>query len=76
MTQSENMAQLEQLQALKATRDRVLEVKERMVPLVEQMAAEGDPLAKYLISELKKAEEAMTLANMDAHNFIEERTDG
>ena len=43
MTQSENMAQLEQLQALKATRDRVLEVKERMVPLVEQMAAEGDP---------------------------------
>lgn len=54
----------------------MVEVKDLMVPLVEQLATEGNSLARYLVAELERAEEAMALANMDAHAFLEEKTDG
>lgn len=46
MTLAENMAQLSQLQGLKAAHARLLEVYRMMVPVVERLASEGDPLAK------------------------------
>ena len=61
-----------QLMALKGTRDRVIEIKDLMVPLVERMAAEGNSLARYLVAELERAEDAMALASMDGHAFLEE----
>ena len=75
MTQSENIAQLKQIQALKAARDRVLKLYRMMLPLVANLALEGDSLAKYLIAEHDKAQESMALTNMDAHEFLQERTE-
>lgn len=74
--ESEDMAQLTQLQALKAARDRVLKVYGMMVPLVENLALEGDSLAKYIIAEHEKAQDTLSLTNLDAHAFLKENTDG
>ena len=65
-----------QLMALKEARDRVLKVYGMMVPLIENLALEGDSLAKYLIAEHNKAQDTLSITNLDAANFVEERTDG
>lgn len=71
-----SMAQLEQLASLTSARDRVLELWKLMVPLVAELAKEGNSLAAYLIDEHDRAQEAMVLASMSAHHFLEEKTDG
>ena len=67
-----SMKQLEQLAALAEARDRVLELREMCVPLVGQLAAEGNSLARYIVDQLELAEQAMALASMDGHAFLEE----
>ena len=69
MTQAEADTQL---MALTSARDRVIEVWKLMVPLIEQMAAEGNSLAAFLVTELELAEQNMALASMSAHAFVEE----
>lgn len=78
VTQSEGTAQLNQIHALKATRDRVIEIKDLMVPLVERMAAEGNSLLAISSpsSREPRTQWRWRTANMDARDFIEENTDG
>ncbi len=63
---------LEQLSALRATHKRVLEVRGLMVPLIEMQANLGDPLAKYLIHELEKAEIARQAEHVAASDLLAE----
>lgn len=68
---TQEMRQLEQMQALTASRSRVTEVMLMMVPLVEKLAAE-DPLARYLVEEFEKAWDIMASENMSAAELIAE----
>ena len=63
---------LEQLEALRATHKRVLEVMGMMTPLIEMQARLGDPLAKYLIDELEVAETARQAEHVAASGLIAE----
>ncbi|CAN5521128.1 hypothetical protein BH20ACT21_BH20ACT21_24340 [soil metagenome] len=63
---------LEHLEALKQTHDRVTEVMLMMEPLVRVMAAEGNPLAGYVIDQLEEARVAMKSENVGAGAFLAE----
>ena len=65
------MRQLEQMQALTASRGRVTDVLLMMVPLVRQLA-DNDPLARYLVEEFEKAWDIMVSENMSAAEFVAE----
>ena len=60
------------LQALEQTHDRVTEVMTMMEPLVRVMAAEGNPLAAYVIDQLEEARTAMQSENVAAGAFLAE----
>jgi len=63
---------VEQLEALRATHKRVLEVMLMMVPLIEKQASSGDPLARYLVDELEVAETARKAEHVAASDLIAE----
>ena len=44
--------------------------------LVERQANQGDPLAKYVIGELDKAEIALQAENMAGFDFVDEASRG
>ncbi len=67
---TDEMRRLEQLQALKAANSRVLEVLHLMVPLIEELAMEGNSLAKYLLGELDKANLMVESENLSAREFL------
>jgi len=69
------MAQLAQLQGLSAKRKRVTEVLYLMVPLVRQLA-DDNATARWLLSELEVAEDALATENMAASEFVAERKAG
>lgn len=69
MSESER---LETLEALEQTHGRVLEVMLMMEPLVRVMAAEGNPLAAYLVDQLDEARTAMKSENVAAGAFLAE----
>ena len=62
----------EVLGALNASRRRYLEALTTCASLVERQANQGDPLAKFAISELDKAEIALKAENMAGHAFVDE----
>ena len=68
---TQEMKQLEQMQSLTASRGRVTEVLLLMVPLV-RLAAESDPLARYLVGEFDRAWDVMASENMSAAEFVAE----
>jgi hypothetical protein len=72
VSQAETMAQLQQIQALKAARDRIDEVLWMMVPVVQELAAEGNSVARYLVEEFDKAQDTLKLTNLAAHTFLED----
>lgn len=63
---------LETLEALDRARRRYVAVLETCAALVEQQASQGDPLAKYVISELDAAATAMKSENVAGHAFLAE----
>ena len=63
---------LKTLEALKQSHARVLEVMFMMEPLVRVMAAEGNPLASYVIDQLEEARIAMQSENVAASSFLAE----
>lgn len=62
----------EVLSALKESRRRYLAALTTCATLVERQANQGDPLAKFAISELGKAEIALKAENMAGHAFVDE----
>ena len=63
---------LKTLEALKQSHACVLEVMFMMEPLVRVMAAEGNPLASYVIDQLEEARIAMQSENVAASSFLAE----
>ena len=63
---------LEHLEALEQTHGRVLEAMMMMEPLVRVMAAEGNPLATFVIDQLEEARTAMQSENVAAGAFLAE----
>jgi hypothetical protein len=63
------------LHALKESRDRVVACLWTMVPLAERLAAEGDPLARYLLEELEAANDAMKSENIGAGALLAQAND-
>ena len=63
---------LELLNALKQSHRRYLTVLQTCASLVERQASQGDPLAKFVLSELDKAEIALQAENMAGHAFVDE----
>ena len=62
----------EVLNALNESRRRCLATLTTCASLVERQANQGDPLAKYVIRELDKAEVALQAENMAGHAFLDE----
>ena len=62
----------EVLGALNESRRRYLAALTTCASLVERQANQGDPLAKYVIGELDKAEIALKAENMAGHAFVDE----
>jgi hypothetical protein len=56
----------ERLRALEASHARMLQVMDFACTLVERYAAEGDPLARYVADELRRAQDASALAGIEA----------
>ena len=67
---------LEVLGALKESRSRYMAALKTCASLVERQANQGDPLAKFAIAELDKAEIALKAENMAGHAFLEEASSG
>ncbi len=65
---------LEQLEALKKSHRRTLELLQVCAVLVERQAAAGDPLARHVVAELDKAEVGMKAENIAASDFVNEHT--
>jgi hypothetical protein len=61
---------LEQLEALKTSHRRVLEVLGMCVPLVMRQANQGDPLAKFVLEELEAAQTARDAENVAASSLL------
>ena len=61
---------LEQLHGLSASRRRVDEMLLMMPALVERLADDGDPLARYLVEEFEKAWDIMVSENMSAAQLV------
>ena len=66
------MERLEQLKALEQALARVRELTQMMVPLIQEMADEGNSLARYLIDEYDKANTVMKSENIAASSFLAE----
>ena len=63
---------LEVLGALNGSHRRYLAALTTCASLVERQANQGDPLAKFVIGELDKAEIALKAENMAGHAFLDE----
>ena len=64
-------AGLEQLEALKTSHRRILEVLGMCAALVERQA-DNDPLAKYVLEELEAASTALEAENVAASGLLAE----
>ena len=69
MNETERLAVLD---ALEQSRRGYLAVLVTCALLVERQANQGDPLAKYVVDELDKAEIALKAENMAGHAFLAE----
>ena len=67
---------LEVLDALEQSRRRRLEVLDMCASLVERQANKGDPLARFVISELDRADIALQAENMAGHAYVDEASRG
>ena len=68
----DEIKRIETLEALKQSHRRYVAVLETCAALVERQASQGDPLAKYVISELDAAATAMKSENVAGHAFLAE----